>query len=77
MNKLTNTFRPTILQDMIVEDIDDLDAEAIRVMFLDSGILKDKEGERKKALMFKGNNCELSFYVFSKENPFRRLLYSM
>jgi hypothetical protein len=27
--------------------------------------------------MFKDNNCELSFYVFTKLNPFRRFLYSV
>jgi hypothetical protein len=47
MNKFANYCRPSMQQDIIVDDIDDLDTEAIRTMFLDQGILKDKQGLRK------------------------------
>ena len=33
--------------DLIVDDIEDLDADAIREIFLDAGVLKDKTNKRK------------------------------
>ena len=46
--------------------MEDLDGEAIREMFLDQGILKDKSNKRKQALLYKGVFCEISFYLFIK-----------
>jgi len=50
--------------DLIVDDIEDLDADAIKEMFMDQGILKDKTNKRKKAQMYNGVFCEHSFYLF-------------
>ena len=32
---------------------------------------------KKKKVMFEGNHCELSAYLFTKHNPFRRFLYTI
>jgi len=38
--------------DLIVDDIEDLDATTIKEMFLDEGILKDKTNKRKEEKMY-------------------------
>lgn len=62
--------------DLIVDDIEDLDATTIKEMFLDEGILKDKTNKRKEEKMYEGNFCELSCYLFTKTGNFRRFCYS-
>lgn len=61
----------------IFDDIEDVDEETIRKLFLDEGILKDKTGERKKAKMFQGNYCEISCYLFKKKSKFRECIYNI
>jgi hypothetical protein len=63
--------------DLMVDDIEDLDAETIRKLFLDEGMLKDKTNARKEAKMFEGRYCELSCYLFDKKGKFRRAVYSI
>ena len=64
-------------KDWIVDNIEDLSQEAIRDMFLDIGVLKDKTNERKKMKMYEGVDCECSFYVFSKSNAVRTFCYNI
>ena len=60
-----------------MDDIEDLDAETIREMFMDQGIIKDKTDKRKKDNMYKNVMCDLSFYLFSKESGFRKFCYNV
>jgi hypothetical protein len=52
--------------DLIVDDIEDLDATTIKEMFLDEGILKDKTNKRKEEKMYQNCYCENSCYLFTK-----------
>lgn len=60
---------------MVVEDIDDLEEHAIREIFMDEGIIKKKDKERERQLLYAGVESENSLYLFSKPNKFRLFLY--
>lgn len=46
--------------------MDDLDEQAIREIFLDVGLIKQKDPERERRLEYSGIECERSLYLFSK-----------
>lgn len=54
-----------------------MDAAAIREMFIDQGLLKDKTNKRKEAKMYMGVYCQASFYYFDKEMSFRKACYNI
>jgi hypothetical protein len=49
----------------------------IREIFMDEGLIKKKDLEREKKLLYFGVECENSFYILSKKNPLRLFLYKM
>jgi hypothetical protein len=77
LNQFVNLAHYNKHDDLIVDDIEDLDAEAIREKFMDMGIIKDKTNKRKEDNMFKDVTAELSFYLFSKEGAFRIFCYNV
>ena len=42
---------------------------------MDEGLIKKKDKEREKRLLYKDIHCENSLYLFSKKNPFRLFMY--
>ena len=60
-----------------VDDVDDLDGLTIRGIFMDEGLIKKKDVERERRLLYKDIHCEKSLYLFSKKNPFRLFLYKI
>ena len=64
MVRLIKETKP-LLQDMIVDNVDELDYNTVRNMFLDQGILEDKGNVRREQKMFLDNKCLFSFYTFS------------
>ena len=60
-----------------MDDIEDLDAETIREMFMDLAIIKDKTNKRKEDNMYKGVNCDLAFYIFPQTGCFRTFCYNV
>jgi hypothetical protein len=63
--------------EVLVEDIDDLEEQAIREIFMDEGIIKKKDKERERKKEYLGVDCENSLYVMKKENFFRKSLYML
>ena len=59
----------------MIDDLDDLSEETIRGIFMGEGIIKKKDPDRIKKLLFLGIQCEKSWYIFSKTNPFRLFMY--
>lgn len=59
------------VEEIYVDDVDDLDELAIREIFMDVGLIKKKDKEREKRLMYQGIKCEVSQYLFAKKNRFR------
>lgn len=59
------------VEEICVDDVDDLDEKAIREIFMDVGLIKKKDKEREKRLMYQGIKCEVSQYLFTKQNRFR------
>ena len=53
-------------QEDYIDDVDDLDEQAIREIFLDVGLIKEKDPERERRLEYLGIECERSLYLFSK-----------
>ncbi len=60
-----------------IDDIDDLDEQMIREIFLDEGLIKKKDKAREERLLFLGVDAVNSLYVFHKKNKFRILCYKI
>lgn len=60
-----------------VDDVDDMDEKTIREIFMDEGLIKKKDKEREKRLLYSGITCDNALYVFHKMNPFRLFLYKV
>lgn len=60
-----------------LDDLDDMDEKMIREIFMDEGLIKKKDKEREKRLLYNGVHCENAMYVFNKKNPFRLLCYKI
>lgn len=64
-------------EDQDVDDVDDMDEKMIREIFMDEGLIKKKDKEREKRLLYQGVHCQKSLYVFDKRNPLRLFLYKV
>ena len=64
-------------EEVLVEDIDDLEEQAIREIFMDEGIIKKKDLEREKKRLYAGVECEFALYIFHKKGCFRLSLYKL
>jgi len=64
-------------EEVLIEDIDDLEENAIREIFMDEGIIKKKDKEREKRKLYSGVECEYSMYLFHKQNCYRLALYKL
>jgi hypothetical protein len=60
-----------------VDDLDDMDEKVIREIFMDEGIIKKKDLEREKRLLYNGIACENSLYVLNKKNKIRLFAYKV
>jgi len=60
-----------------VDDLDDMDERVIREIFMDEGIIKKKDLEREKRLLYNGIACENSLYVLSKKNKIRLFAFKV
>lgn len=49
----------------------------IREIFMDEGLIKKKDIEREKRLLYYGVECEKSFYILTKKNPIRLYAYKL
>ena len=49
----------------------------IREIFMDEGLIRKKDKEREKRLLYHGVECENSLYIFNKKNPFRLMMYKI
>lgn len=61
----------------MIDDVDDMDEKLIREIFMDEGLIKKKDPEREKRLLYDGIHCERSFYIFKKTNLLRLFLYKV
>lgn len=61
--------------DILIDDIDDLDENTVKDIFVNEGLMKNKNKDRIKNNMFAGIECENSLYVFSKQNWLRQKMY--
>lgn len=52
-----------------------MDEKMIREIFMDEGLIKKKDAEREKRLLYQGVFCENSLYLFPKRNPVRLFCY--
>lgn len=62
------------------EDLEDLDEEQIIQIFKQQGIIKQTKDEQKEIKLYVGPppiECQMSLYIFSKENRFRQLSYRL
>jgi hypothetical protein len=64
-------------EEEMFDDVDDIDEKAIREIFMDSGLIKKKDPEREKRLLYNGIQCERSLYIFSKQNWIRLFMYKL
>ncbi len=60
-----------------MDDLDDMDEKVIREIFMDEGIIKKKDLEREKRLLYNGIACENSLYVLNKKNKIRLFAYKV
>lgn len=61
----------------MIDDVDDMDEGIIREIFMDEGLIKKKDPEREKRLMYYGIDCQKSIFIFDKSNFFRLFLYKV
>ena len=54
-----------------------MDEKTIREIFMDEGLIKKKDPEREKRLLYHGIDCEKSLYIFAKMNWFRLFMYKL
>lgn len=64
-------------EELLVDDIDDLEENAIREIFMDEGIIKKKDAAREKARLYAGIECEFSLYLFKKQGCVRLMFYKL
>jgi|LauGreDrversion4_2_1035121.scaffolds.fasta_scaffold469800_2 hypothetical protein len=64
-------------EEEMIDDVDDIDEKAIREIFMDAGLIKKKDPEREKRLLYNGISCERSLYIFSKKNWIRLFMYKL
>lgn len=57
------------------EDLEDLDEDQITHIFKHEGIMKKDSLDIEEQPLFVGIECQMSFYIFSKDNCFRRMCY--
>lgn len=60
-----------------IDDIEDMDQQLIREIFMDEGLIKKKDPEREQRLLYHGIHCQQSLYLFSKQSRFRLFLYKL
>jgi hypothetical protein len=60
-----------------IDDIDDLDEMAIKEIFMDVGLIKQKDKAREEKMMYDGIKCEVAQYLFTKKNWFRTACYKL
>lgn len=58
-----------------MEDVEDLDEDIVKNIFKVEGYMAKEQGEEIKIEWFEGIGCEVSLYLFSKENSFRRACF--
>lgn len=54
-----------------------MDEKMIREIFMDEGLIKKKDKEREKRLLYQGVLCENAMYIFNKKNPIRLFAYKV
>jgi len=54
-----------------------MDEQTIREIFMDEGLIKKKNPEREKRLLYEGIHAEMSLYIFRKQNPIRLFFYKL
>jgi hypothetical protein len=64
-------------QEEFIDNIDDLNEQEIREIFIDEGITKNKSPEREARLLYQGISCNKSLYLFSKQNKLRTFLFKV
>ena len=58
------------------EELEDLDEEQVLNIFQESGLMKKDKVEKKDDIkMFENVECHSAFYVFDKQNWFRKFCY--
>jgi hypothetical protein len=72
-----NARKQKSVEENLVDDVDDMEMETIREIFMDVGLIKKKDAAREKRLMYAGIHCEKSFYIFQKQNPIRLWAYKI
>lgn len=70
-------FQQKVNQEEEVDDIDDVEERKLREMFMDEGLIKKKDKERERKLLYQGVHCVMSLYLFHKENTFRLICYKI
>ena len=72
--KASFTGRKKIGEDLI-DDVEDLDNQAIRHILIEQGLLKPKKGEIDEKSIGPEIEAENSIYLFNRHSCFRRNIY--